>query len=136
LCWGFSTQTTQKKTSIQIFPINLSCPIQVFLNSLRTQKFSLQFEAGINAGFLIRKTGTYANLIQNNYVLKAASSSNEFSPMLGQSYLGLACSYPLYKQFSLQANAKMLNAMGTYIQGSSSMLNRKGFSLGVVYRLK
>lgn len=122
---------TNTKLGLQYFSI----PLHV-LYTTSLGKFSLQFEAGINAGFLIRKTGTYANLIQNNYVLKAASSSNEFSPMLNQTYIGLGCSYPIYKQISLQANVSMHNAIGTYLQGSSSKLNRKGFGLGVVYRLK
>ena len=128
---SLNTYYTNIKLGLQYFSI----PLHLFYTT-GIGKFSLQFEAGINAGFLIRKTGTYANLIQNNYVLKAASSSNEFSPMLNQTYIGLGCSYPIYKQFSLQANVSMLNAMGTYLQGSSSKLNRKGFGLGLVYRLK
>jgi hypothetical protein len=113
----------------------LNIPLHV-LYTTKLGKFSLKFEAGLNAGFLFRETGTYTNLIQGNYVVKTAKGSNEFSPILSQSYLGLACSYPLYKQFSLQANVNMLNSMGTYMQGSLSKLNRKGFGLGVVYRLK
>ena len=120
-------------TSLGLHYLNI--PLHVFY-SAKLGKFSLQFEAGLNAGFLIGKTGTYTNLIQGNYTVHAAKGSNVFSPLLNQTYIGLGCSYPLYKQFSLQGNINMLKGMGAFMTGSSSALNRKGFGLGVVYRLK
>jgi hypothetical protein len=113
----------------------LNIPLHVFYTT-KLGKFSLQFEAGINAGFLIEKTGTYTNLIQGNYVVQTAKGSNSFSPLLSQTHIGLGCSYPLYKQFSLQGNINMLKGMGAFMPGGSSTLNRKGFGLGLMYRLK
>jgi hypothetical protein len=120
-------------TSLGLHYLNI--PLHVFY-ATKLGKFSLQFEVGLNAGFLIGKTGTYTNLIQGNYVVQTAKGSNAFSPLLNQTYIGLACSYPLYNQFSLQGNINVLNGMGAFMPGSSSTLNRKEFGLGLVYRLK
>jgi hypothetical protein len=128
-----SQRTQEVNTSLGLHYLNI--PLHVLYTS-KLGKLSLQFEAGLNAGFLIGKTGTYTNLIQGINVVQTAKGSNAFSPFLSQSYLGMACSYPLYKQFSLQGNINMLKGMGAFMTGSSSALNRKGFGLGVVYRLK
>jgi cytoskeletal protein RodZ len=120
-------------TSLGLQYINI--PLHVFY-ATKLGKISLQFEAGLNAGFLIGKTGTYTHLIQGNYVVQTAKGSNAISPFLSQTYIGLGCSYPIYKQFSLQGNINVLKGMGAFMPGGSSTLNRKGFGLGVVYRLR
>jgi hypothetical protein len=113
----------------------ISIPLHGFYTTA-LGKFSFQVEAGINTGFLIRKTGSYSNLVQGNYVARPAAQSNEFKTLMIQSYIGITLSYPVYKQFSLQSSFGMQNGMSTYHTNSESKLNRMNLGLGLVYTVK